>query len=328
MLKRNRMHKIKTGIVGAAGYTGGELLRLLLNHPQTEIIFAASRSHNGEKISSVHHDLIGETEMVFLDSNIDVDVVFLCLPHKQSRTWMDSNHFPEHVKVIDLGNDFRIDNRMGKHNFVYGLPELFREKIRKATHVANPGCFATAIQLALLPVVQHIPPTGANVTGITGSTGAGSELTRSTSFSWRSSNVSAYKTLVHQHNEEVAATFRIVSGNDITVTFIPWRGSFTRGIFISAIIDTHLQKEELFKMYEDFYYDHPFTFVTSQPIDLKQVVNTNKCLIQLEKVNSKLVIHAVIDNLLKGASGQAVQNMNLMFGLDERTGLQLKSSVY
>jgi N-acetyl-gamma-glutamyl-phosphate reductase len=322
------MDKIRAGIVGAAGFTGGELIRILLYHPQAEIVFAASRSHTGHKITEIHKDLEGDTGMAFTEVNGDADVVFLCLPHRQSKPWLENNPLPAATKIIDLGNDFRIENRLAERTFVYGLPELYKNNIRGASSVANPGCFATAIQLALLPLAAGNLPDEVYVTGITGSTGAGKELVETTGFTWRVNNISAYKTLTHQHLGEMAHILGNVSGKNITLNFVPWRGDFARGIFTSSVIETEIPLEELYDLYESYYSDHPFTHVSRSPINLKQAVNTNKCLLSLEKSGNKLVVHSAIDNLLKGASGQAVQNMNLMFGLDETVGLRLKPSVF
>ena len=326
------MGKINVGIIGAAGYTGGELIRLLLHHPETNIAFANSRSNAGKPVHSIHQDLLGDTELVFsADIDKTVDVIFLCLGHGESAKFLNENSFPESVKIIDLANDFRLHKNanVGERNFIYGLPELNREKIKKANNIANPGCFATAIQLGLLPLAQKNLINEVYTTGITGSTGAGQSLTASSHFSWRANNIQAYKTLSHQHLAEIAES--IVSagaGNEPEISFVPWRGDFTRGIFISSTISCDLKIEELYSIYEAYYNSHPFTMVSREPIFLKQVVNTNKAIIQLEKAGNKLVVHSVIDNLLKGAVGQAIQNMNLIMGLTETTGLQLKANYF
>jgi N-acetyl-gamma-glutamyl-phosphate reductase len=322
---------IKAGIIGSAGYTGGELIRILLNHPQVEIAFVHSRSNAGKPLHTVHADLIGETELLFADAvSQDIDVLFLCLGHGESKKFLSENTIEARIRVIDLANDFRLsaNAQIGDRNFVYGLPELNRDIIRTAKNIANPGCFATAIQLALLPLAQAGLLQEAYVTGITGSTGAGQSLSATSHFSWRTNNIQAYKTLTHQHLGEIVQSLQQLSTQQLTeapVHFVPWRGDFARGIFVSATVDTKESLSNLHQLYQAYYATHPFTVVTDQPVYLKQALNTNKCVIQLEKSGSKLVVHAVIDNLIKGASGQAVQNMNLLFGLEETTGLHLKS---
>lgn len=322
--------KIKAGIIGGAGYTGGETLRLLLNHPAVEISFVHSRSNAGKPVHAIHADLLGETEMVFTDAlSADAEVLFLCMGHGESKKFLQENMVLSTVKIIDLGNDFRLGDSVTGRNFVYGLPELNKDKIKTAMNVANPGCFATAIQLGLLPLASAGLLTEVYTTGITGSTGAGQKLQDTTHFTWRANNISAYKTLSHQHVAEINQSLKqLQSSFTGALNFVPWRGDFTRGIFVSSIVDTGKSLDELNQLYKKFYQGHPFTHVADTMIDLKQVVNTNKCLIYLEKEGNKLVVHSAIDNLLKGASGQAVQNMNLMFGWDERAGLQLKSTVF
>ncbi len=322
--------KIKAGIIGGAGYTGGETTRLLLNHPHVDLVFVQSRSQAGKPLHSTHHDLIGETDLVFSESfNHEVDVLFLCLSHGESKKLLTENNFLSSTRIIDLGNDFRLGDKINKREFVYGLPEINRDLIKKAKNIANPGCFATAIQLGLLPLAQAGILKEVHTTGITGSTGAGQKLQDSTHFTWRANNISGYKTLSHQHLGEINQTIKKIQPTfDSLINFVPWRGDFTRGIFITSVVDCDLSLEAIKKSYADFYINHPFTFVADEMIDMKQVVNTNKCLIHLEKVGSKLAIHSVIDNLIKGASGQAIQNMNLMFGFEETTGLKLKCSVY
>jgi N-acetyl-gamma-glutamyl-phosphate reductase len=328
------MSKIKIGIIGGAGYTGGELIRLLIHHPHAEIKFIHSRSNAGKLVSTVHQDLVGETDLVFSDANSPlgdggIDVLFLCLGHGESKKFLTENKIADTVKVIDLANDFRLtgNQQFGTRNFVYGLPELNRAQIQSAQNIANPGCFATAVQLGLLPLAKAGLLTDVYTTGITGSTGAGQSLSTTSHFSWRANNIQAYKTLTHQHLGEIGESLLQLQPNtDINVNFVPWRGDFTRGIFISSQLKCDKSLEELNTLYETFYKDHPFTHITGQPVFLKQVVNTNKCLIQLEKVGNMLVVHSAIDNLLKGASGQAVQNMNLMFGMEEMAGLNLKAS--
>lgn len=323
-------NKVNVGIVGGAGYTGGETIRLLINHPKVELVFVHSRSNAGKLLSAIHSDLTGETEIKFsdlLDQNIDV--LFLCLGHGESKKFLQDNKLADSIKVIDLSHDFRLGDSIGKREFVYGLPEVNRESIRKASNVANPGCFATTIELGLLPLAKHGLLQEVYTTGITGSTGAGQKLQDTTHFTWRANNISAYKTLTHQHLNEINRTIKqLQSGFSGAINFVPWRGDFTRGIFVSSVITTDKSLEELKSLYRDFYASHPFTHLSDQTIDLKQVVNTNKCVISLEKEGDKLVVHSAIDNLLKGASGQAVQNMNLMFGLQETEGLKLKGIAF
>ena len=323
---------IKAGIIGGAGYTGGELIRLLINHPHAEIAYVQSKSNEGNYLHHVHGDLVGETEMKFSgEDNQDVDVIFLCVGHGEAKKILQQHRIDPDIKVIDLSQDFRLEdfNDFEERNFVYGLPELNRDQIRSAKNVANPGCFATAIQLGLLPLAEAGLLDEIHTTGITGSTGAGQALSPSSHFSWRANNIQAYKTLTHQHLKEIGQSLRqLRRGHDIELNFIPWRGDFTRGIFISSQIHCEKSQAEIESLFEEFYRPHPFTTLGREPIYLKQVVNTNKCIIQLEKVGSKLVIHSIIDNLLKGASGQAVQNMNLMFGLDECAGLRMKASMF
>jgi N-acetyl-gamma-glutamyl-phosphate reductase len=323
---------IKVGIIGGAGYTGGELIRLLIHHPGVSVSFINSRSNAGKPVHSVHQDLLGDTDLKFSgELNDDVDVVFLCLGHGESKKFLTENKIADKVKVIDLANDFRLSqsSQLAARSFVYGLPELNRDQIKKANNVANPGCFATTIQLGLLPLAKAGLLKDVYTTGITGSTGAGQSLSATSHFSWRENNIQAYKTLTHQHLGEIGESLKqLQPAGDIHVNFVPWRGDFTRGIFISSQLPCDLSLIELNKLYQDFYSGHPFTYITKEPVFLKQAVNTNKCIIQLEQVGSQLVVHSVADNLLKGASGQAVQNMNLMFGLDETTGLNLKANYF
>ncbi len=327
------MPNIKAGIIGGAGYTGGELIRLLIHHPDVAVSFIHSRSNAGKLVSSVHADLLGDTDLAFTDEmGADADVIFLCLGHGESRKFLTDNKIDEKVKIIDLANDFRLSQQssIGNREFVYGLPELNRELIKKANNIANPGCFATSIQLGLLPLAQAGLLQDVYTTGMTGSTGAGQSLTQTSHFSWRANNIQAYKTLSHQHLGEIAESLlQLQPGSaGIDLSFVPWRGDFTRGIFISSTISCDWPLEALNKLFEDYYKDHPFTHVSRDAIFLKQVVNTNKAVIQLEKVGTKLVIHSTIDNLLKGASGQAVQNMNLIFGCKETAGLKLKATAF
>ncbi len=338
------MRQIRAGIIGGAGYTGGEMIRLLIRHPNVDIKFIHSKSNAGKPVYAVHEDLIGDTTLTFdADWHSDIDVVFLCVGHGEAKKFLDEfGTALEGVLIIDLSQDFRL--KSAGSPFVYGLPELNREEIRGAQAIANPGCFATAIQLGLLPLAKAALLTDVYTTGITGSTGAGQGLSPTGHFSWRANNIQAYKTLTHQHLKEIGQSLRqaqasggeAASGGARTsdqdggpaVHFTPWRGDFTRGIFISSQLRCEKSPEEVLALYEDFYRGHPFTIVSHSPISLKQVVNTNKCLIQLEQVGNQLVIHSALDNLLKGASGQAVQNMNLLFGLDEVTGLQLKANAF
>lgn len=322
-------NKVSVGIIGGAGYTGGEAIRLLINHPNVELKFVHSRSNAGNLLSDVHADLTGDTELKFTDSLQTVDVIFLCLGHGESKKFLQENSIADSVKVIDLSHDFRLGDSVNNRQFVYGLPELNKESIKKAKNIANPGCFATSIELGLLPLAKLGLLKDVYTTGITGSTGAGQKLQDTTHFTWRANNISAYKTLTHQHLKEITQSVKqLQSGFSGSINFVPWRGDFTRGIFVSSIIATDKSLDELNKIYKDFYKDHPFTVVSGQTLDMKQVVNTNKCIINVEKEGDKLVVHSAIDNLLKGASGQAVQNMNLMFGLDETAGLKLKAGVF
>jgi N-acetyl-gamma-glutamyl-phosphate reductase len=326
------MKKIKAGIVGGAGYTGGELIRILINHPQVEIDFVQSKSNANKYLYEVHEDLIGETDQKFSDSiNNNIDVLFLCAGHGEAKKILEENEIDEKIKIIDLSQDFRLaqSSKLKARSFIYGLPELNKEQIKSAHNIANPGCFATAIQLGLLPLAKAGLLNEVYTTGITGSTGAGQSLSPTSHFSWRANNIQAYKTLTHQHIKEITQSLNQLQTNTKTeVNFVPWRGDFTRGIFVSSQLNFDLSEEELYKLYNVFYNDHPFTFVSKKPISLKQVVNNNKAVIQLEKIGSKLVVHSAIDNLLKGASGQAVQNMNLMFGFDETTGLKFKAAAF
>lgn len=342
--------KISVGIVGSAGYTGGELLRILIHHPHVHIVYAHSASNAGNKVYEVHNDLFGDTEMEFSSEfHSDIDVLFLCVGHGDARNFLEANPIDPRVKIIDLSQDFRLQSHtayQGKH-FIYGLPELNRERIREAHYVANPGCFATNLQLSLLPLAAAgLLPAQIHVQATTGSTGAGQKPGPTTHFSWRNNNLSAYKAFTHQHLQEVSESLNqlqpgflpansstSVSGANKSlleqaadkINFIPQRGDFTRGIFASTYLDCALAQSEAEKLYREYYESHPFTHVSEADIDLKQVVNTNKSILQLKKVGDKLLILNATDNLLKGASGQAVQNMNLLFGLEETSGLRLKS---
>jgi N-acetyl-gamma-glutamyl-phosphate reductase len=326
------MQKVKIGIVGGAGYTGGELLRVLLRHPNAHISFVHSISSANELVSKVHTDLVGDTDLKFASElNQDIDVLFLCVGHGDAKNFLATNEIKSSIKIIDLSQDFRLSSTavMGDRSFVYGLPELQKEAIKSASNIANPGCFATAIQLGLLPLAAQGKLKDVYTTGITGSTGAGQGLSNTSHFSWRVNNIQAYKTLQHQHLHEITQSLGQLQGNEnAEVHFVPWRGDFTRGIFVTSVVAIDLGLEELYELYNGYYAGHVFTHVSKNNIDLKQVVNTNKCLIHIEKQGNKIAIHSVIDNLLKGAVGQAVQNMNLIFSMDEGAGLQLKANYF
>lgn len=321
---------IKAGIIGGAGYTAGELLRLLINHPEVEITFINSNSNAGNPIEDVHEGIIGETDLKFTDELPleDIDVLFFCTAHGDTKKFMESHTIPEKVKIIDLSMDYRIETT--EHDFVYGLPELNKERIKKASHIANPGCFATCIQLALLPLAKNqLLHDNVMVNAITGSTGAGVKPGPTSHFSWRNNNLSIYKPFEHQHIPEIKQSLRKMQCSfNSSIDFIPYRGDFARGIFATVVLHCKVNADSLKQMYKEYYTDAPFVHLTEKNLDLKQVVNTNKCLIHIEKHEEKLLIVACIDNLLKGASGQAVQNMNLIFGLDETTGLKLKPSAF
>jgi len=326
--------KIKAGIVGGAGYTGGELLRILVNHPNVDIAFVHSNSNAGNNIYDVHTDLIGDTNIKFTgELSQDIDVLFLCVGHGDAKKFLDANPIDGTIKIIDLSQDFRLGktSTIDNKNFIYGLPELNRERIRSAENIANPGCFATCLQLALLPLAKAgLLKNEVHISATTGSTGAGQGLSATSHFSWRNNNLSVYKAFGHQHLKEITESLQ-QAGSPLGMeglNFIPYRGDFPRGIMASLYTECDLSQEDLEKLYEDYYAGHEFTHLSKKNIDLKQVVNTNKCVVQLEKVGSKLVVHSAIDNLLKGASGQAVQNMNLMFGLDEMEGLKLKANFF
>jgi len=326
-------NKIRIGIVGGAGYTGGELLRLLVNHPSAEIVYIHSKSNAGKALHSVHQDLVGATDLVFshkLDDN--VDVLFLCVGHGDSLKFMEENDVPKHIKIISLSQDFRLkENAVIKgREFIYGLPEINREAIRSSDNISNPGCFASSIEFGLLPLAKNkLLRDDVYSTGITGSTGAGQTKSETSHFSWRENNVQAYKSLKHQHLGEINETLSTLSGKSVPpIHFIPWRGDFTRGIFITSQLKCSETLPELYKIYDEFYKGHPFIKISREPIFLKQVVNTNNCFINMEQAGDIVVIHSAIDNLLKGASGQAVQNMNLMFGIEETEGLKLKANYF
>ncbi|MGQ3679451.1 N-acetyl-gamma-glutamyl-phosphate reductase [Tenacibaculum discolor] len=324
---------IQVGIIGGAGYTAGELIRLLLQHPETAINFVYSTSNAGNKIANIHQDLVGSTELIFTNTiNENIDVLFLCLGHGNSKKFLEAHTFSDHTKIIDLGNDFRLkaDNTFQRKEFVYGLPELQKTAIQGASYIANPGCFATAIQLGLLPLADaNLLQGDVHINAVTGATGAGTSLSATTHFTWRDNNFSYYKPFTHQHLGEINQTLdTLQSSFNSEVLFLPNRGDFSRGIY--ATLYTHFEGslKEVQQLYADYYKNAFFTHVADNDLHLKQVVNTNKCLIHLHKHEDKLLITSIIDNLLKGASGQAVQNMNLMFGFKEDTGLQLKATYF
>lgn len=321
---------IKVGIIGGAGYTAGELIRIILHHPQAEISFVQSTSNAGNLLSDVHTDLLGDTDIKFVSETdfSNVDVVFFCMGHGKSKEFLLKNSIPEQVKIIDLSHDFRL-KREG-NDFIYGLPEINRERIRKSNKIANPGCFATGIQLAILPLAAAgLIQDELHVNAITGSTGAGQAPSTTSHFSWRNNNLSVYKAFEHQHLGEIGQSFKqLQPGFNHDINFIPVRGNHTRGIFASVYTKFDGSLEDAKKLYQDYYESHPFVFVSQTNPDLKQVVNTNKAIVYLEKHGNKLMILSVTDNLLKGASGQAVQNMNLIFGLEETTGLGLKAVAF
>ena len=323
---------IKVGIVGGAGYTAGELIRLIVNHPSVELDFVYSTSNAGNYIYHVHDDLLGALELKFTSEvNKNIDVLFLCLGHGNSKKFLENNLFSNNTKIIDLSNDFRLNSDtvfQGKE-FIYGLPEFQKSEIKNAQNIANPGCFATAIQLALLPLAKAGLLQDIYTTGITGSTGAGQSLSATSHFSWRANNIQAYKTLDHQHVFEIVQSLNQLqsdaplstSGEGSGLHFVPWRGDFTRGIYTSSVMDCSLPLEAIQEMYANYYAAHPFVVVSETPIHLKQVVNTNKCVLQIEKRGNKLVVHSAIDNLIKGGAGQAIQNMNIKYGFNETKGL-------
>ncbi len=322
--------KVRAGIIGGAGYTGGEMLRILVNHPNVDIAFVNSKSNTGNYIYEVHTDLFGDTDLKFTgELSNNIDVLFLCVGHGDAKKFLAENDIPDTVKIIDLSQDFRLSQNSsikGK-SFVYGLPELNRETIKTADNIANPGCFASCLQLGLLPLAANAQLNNeVHITATTGSTGAGQSPSATTHFTWRNDNLSVYKAFDHQHLGEIGQSLNQLQPDfGQTLNFIPYRGDYTRGIIASIYLDSDLTEAEALKLYEDYYAEHPFTHVTSRNIDLKQIVNTNKCFIQVKKHGNKLFIISILDNLLKGASGQAVQNMNLLFGLEETAGLRLKA---
>ncbi|SDL09244.1 N-acetyl-gamma-glutamyl-phosphate reductase [Salinimicrobium catena] len=320
---------IQAGIIGGAGYTAGELIRILMRHPEVKLDFIYSTSQAGKPVSSIHQDLLGETELTFSgEINPEADVVFLCLGHGNSMKFLQENQFSDHTKIVDLSTDFRMAAE--DHSFIYGLPELNKEEIKKANLIANPGCFATAITLAILPLAKNgLLKEDVHINAVTGATGAGTSLSESTHFTWRDNNFSAYKAFEHQHLAEIGQSLKSFQPNfSSELNFIPNRGNFSRGIHCTAYTRFDGSLEEAMKIYQEFYGDAAFTFVVEEELHLKQVVNTNKCLLRLQKFGNKLLITSVLDNLLKGASGQAVQNMNLIFGFLETQGLQLKATYF
>jgi len=332
-------NKIKAGIIGGAGYTGGEMLRILLNHPDVEIDFVNSSSNAGNYVFDVHKDLFGDTELKFSSELLsETDVLFLCVGHGDAKKFLEANPIDDHIKIIDLSQDFRLTGnaQLATRNFTYGLPELNKTWIKEASNIANPGCFATCIQLGLLPLAaKNLLVNEVHISATTGSTGAGQSLAPTSHFTWRNDNLSVYKAFNHQHLKEISqslnqlqADFPVYPSDKNKLNFIPYRGDFTRGILASIYTECDLVEEAALKLYADFYAEHPFTHVTNRDIDLKQVVNTNKCFIQVKKHGNKIFLVSIMDNLLKGASGQAVQNMNLMFGLEETAGLRLKASAF
>ncbi|MCG1036678.1 N-acetyl-gamma-glutamyl-phosphate reductase [Polaribacter sargassicola] len=324
---------LEVGIIGGAGYTAGELIRLLLNHPETNINFVYSTSNAGNKLYKVHQDLVGSTKIDFTSKiNADVDVLFLCLGHGNSTAFLQNNSFSNHTKIIDLSNDFRLiaDKNFEGKEFVYGLPELQKEAIKSAKYIANPGCFATALQLAILPLAANgLLKNDVHINAVTGATGAGTSLSATTHFTWRDNNFSHYKAFNHQHLGEINQTVnQLQSDFNAEINFMPNRGDFSRGIFATTYTKFDGSLEEAKSIYKEYYKDAAFTFVSDESIFMKQVVNTNKCLVQLEKHGNKLLITSTIDNLLKGASGAAIQNMNLMYGFEETLGLNLKANYF
>ena len=320
---------IRIGIIGGGGYTAGELLRLLINHPDSEIVFVQSNSQAGLPITTVHADLTGDLDLNFSKNiSTNVEVIFLCSGHGKSKGFLEENSIPDSVKIIDLSSDFRL--KKNAEDFIYGLPELNRSEISKAKKIANPGCFATAIQLALLPLAKHQQLSqNIHIHALTGSTGAGQKPTATTHFSWRNNNISIYKPFVHQHLSEIKQSLtQLDQSFDSTINFLPIRGNFTRGIFASLYLDTSLELQEVDKIYSEYYQDQPFVHLVKTNPSLSQVINTNKCYLYLEKIDGKILIISMIDNLIKGASGQAIQNMNLLFHLPEKTGLALKGSAF
>ena len=324
---------IKAGIIGGAGYTGGEAIRILLNHPDVELAYVQSTSNAGNPLWKVHSDLIGETDMLFSEKwSADIDVMFLCVGHGDARKFLETNDIPLNIRIIDLSQDFRLTagSRFGEREFIYGLTDMNTQKIANASNIANPGCFATCIQLGLLPLANAgLLKNDVNISATTGSTGAGQKPSSTTHFSWRANNVSVYKPFTHQHLNEIGESIKsLMPSFSNNINFIPYRGDFTRGIFAAIYTECDLNEDDAVALYKEYYKNSPFTFVSDDNINLKQVVNTNKCLLHVEKHDNNILIYSVIDNLLKGASGQAVENMNIMFGLDRTAGLKLKASAF
>ena len=321
----------KIGILGGSGFTGGELIRILLNHPKLKIKFIYSLSQNGKNVYEIHPDLLGKTDIIFSDQiSTDIDVLFLCLGHGKSRIFLDKYNFKSDTIIIDLSSDFRLtnNNKYKSRNFLYSLPEFNREKIKQSKSIANPGCFATAIQIGLLPLMaNNLIKNDIHVNAITGSTGAGRISSDTNNFNWRNNNLSIYKPFNHQHLNEIYQTLNIM-GNNSKIYFVPYRGNFTRGIFTSIYMKFDDEIENIKSIYKDFYESHPFTFLSKNDINLKEVINTNNCHVNIECHESIIHITTVIDNLLKGASGQAVQNLNIIFGYEESLGLNFKGSIY
>ena len=321
---------IKAAIAGGTGYTAGELLRILIRHPEVEVTDVLSTTSAGKPVTSFHRDLLGETFLTFTDSlSGNEDVIFLCLGHGLSREFLDTHELPEGCKIIDLGNDFRTEPDYKDRHFIYGLTDVFKIQISGCDYVANPGCFATSIQLASVPLAaMHLLQDELHVTAITGSTGAGRKLSETTHFSYRTDNISVYKPFTHQHLGEICQTLEILGGSCPQVNFVPMRGDFARGIFASVYTKCEMDVAQLTELYQNYYSDSPFVFVSEEPISMKEVVGTNKCLLHVDSHNGYAHITSIIDNLTKGASGQAVENMNLMFGLEQTTGLKFKANYY
>lgn len=325
-------NKIKVGIVGGSGYTGGELIRLLINHPNVDISFINSKTYTGKKVVDIHKDLIGELEMKFIGKIKDCDVMFLCLGHNKSEEFLRKTSINRKTKIIDLSQDFRLKKSFigndEKRDFIYGLPELYKNEIKTAKNISNPGCFATAIEISLIPSIEKKYIHGeVHTNAITGSTGAGVVPSKTTHFSWRNNNVSNYNVFNHRHLNEIYLHLNQIC-NDVTINFIPVRGNFSRGIFCTSYFKSDVTVEEINEVYKIYYKNHPFVHISENEISLKEVINTNKCILHVSKVNDKILITSIIDNLIKGASGQAIQNMNLISGFEEMTGLKLKSSIF
>ena len=325
-------NKIKVGIVGGSGYTAGELIRLLINHPNVDISFINSKTYTGKKVVDIHKDLIGELEIKFIGEIKDCDVLFLCLGHNKSEEFLRKTSINRKTKIIDLSQDYRIGKSFigndEKRDFIYGLPELYKNEIKTAKNISNPGCFATAIEISLIPSIEKKYIHGeVHTNAITGSTGAGVVPSKTTHFSWRNNNVSNYNVFNHRHLNEIYLHLNQIC-NDVTINFIPVRGNFSRGIFCTSYFKSDVTVEEINEVYKIYYKNHPFVHISENEISLKEVINTNKCILHVSKVNDKILITSIIDNLIKGASGQAIQNMNLISGFEEMTGLKLKSSIF